>query len=61
MVSSNFGVIITPWAMRLTCDGPFGSRISSPGRASGSGPELSGWRLTGIGGTVAMPCTTSIW
>ena len=60
-VSSNFGVISTPWPMRFTCEGPLGSRISSPARASGSSPVLSFWRLAGIGGSGAMPCTTSIW
>ena len=61
-VSANFGVISTPWPMRLTCDGPLGSRISSPARCSGSSPVLSFWRgLTAIGATGAMPCTTSIW
>ena len=60
-VSPNFGVLSTPWPMRFTCDGPFGSRISSPARASGSSPELSFWRgFSGIGSSVAMPCTTSI-
>ena len=60
-VSSNFGVIITPWAIRFTCEGPLGSRISSPARDSGSSPVLSFWRLAAIAGTGAMPCTTSIW
>ena len=60
-VSSNFGVISTPWAIRLTCDGPFGSRINSPARDSGSLPVLSFCRLVTIGSTGAMPCTTSIW
>ena len=46
--------------MRLTCDGPLGSRINSPARDSGASPVLSFWRLTGIGATGAMPCTTSI-
>ena len=36
-----FGVISTPWPMRFTCEGPFGSRMSSPARNSGSLPELS--------------------
>ncbi len=61
-VSANFGVISTPWPMRLTCEGPLGSRISSPARESGLSPVLSFWRgLTLIGSTFSMPCTTSIW
>ena len=60
-VSPQCGVISTPWPMRLTCAGPFGSRISSPARDSGASPEFIFWRLTGIGGSCAMPCTTSIW
>ena len=50
-VSLNFGVISTPWPMRLTCAGPRGSRISSPARAVGASPELSLCRFTGIGAT----------
>ena len=40
-VSWNFGVISTPCPIRFTCDGPLGSRISSPARDSGASPVLS--------------------
>ena len=61
-VSFTFGVPSTAWAMRLTRDGPFGMRISSPGarqRRVAGVEHLA--RRRQIGATFSMPSTTSIW